>query len=435
MNPTAWEFPWLDPEAKHDAETAAVTRQGSWVLLAEIANSAMGFAFWALAANFFSPHDVGIAGSLVGLSSLGTSIAILGLDNGLVRYAPRVSQPRRMIRQLSLIAGSLGAVVGFVLALSVLTLSQAAEGALLLLVGTSVVLTVSQIWFQITDSAILAAGKSHILALRSLAYGAAKIGLVFAVFAAGAAGLFAAYTAPLLGVVIVSFLLVPRLWPAKNDLGVPYRFREVASLSAGNWISGFAYSLPSRVGASLILIFLGERLGAPTAAFFFISLQLAEVLNYVSESVAKSLYAHGSREDRLTPTLTASMRGLLLLILVPLVVVGLVASPFALSVVGGARYAAHALSLQLFLLATLPKALYQVFKAQFNVERRPMALVTSGAVLGFSTLAFLVIGLALRIDADWLPISWLLGGVLAVAVSSYLAGWKPKFRPPNVPSS
>lgn len=435
MNSVAWEFPWLDTEATHDAETASVTRQGSWVLLAEIANSGMGFAFWALAANFFSPHDVGIAGSLVGLSSLATSIAILGLDNGLVRYAPRVSQPRKMIRELSVIAGSLGAVVGFVLALTVLTLSQAGAGAVVVLVGTSVLLTVSQIWFQITDSAILAAGKSHILAFRSLAYGAIKLVLVLGVVAAGAAGLFAAYTVPLLAIVIVSFLLVPRLWPAKNDLGIPYRFREVASLSAGNWISGFAYSLPSRVGASLILIFLGAKDGAPTAAFFFISLQLAEILNYVSESVAKSLYAHGSREDRLTPTLTASMRGLLMLILVPLVVVGLVASPFALSVVGGARYAAHALALQLFLLATLPKALYQVFKAQFNVERRPMALIASGATLGVSTLAFLVIGLALRIDADWLPVSWILGGLLALAVSSYLAGWKPSFRRPDVPSA
>jgi len=431
VNSVSWEFPWLEPGADVDHESAKVTRQGAWVLSAEIMNSGLGFAFWALAARLFSTRDVGIAAALVSLSSLATSIAILGLDNGLMRFATKVSRPRRFIRQLVAITGALGVVVGFVLALSVLTLSGVDPGSVSLLIVVGVVLTVSQIWFQITDSAILAAGKARILAYRALAYGAVKIVLIFAIVSAGAPGLFAAYTLPLLVIVVASFLILPRLWPSKNDLGSPHKFKEVATLSAGNWISGFAYSLPNRIGPSLILIFLGNQLGPPTVAFFFITLQLAEVLNYVSESIAKSLFAHGSREDRLTPDLTSSMRGLLVLILVPLVVVGIVGSPFALSVVGGDKYSVHSLSLQLFLLATLPKSFYQVLKAQFNVQRRPIALIVSGGTLGLSTLAFLVIGLVLQVNPDLLPVSWILGGVLALGVSQYLAGWKPRFRAPR----
>lgn len=418
----------MDPRVPSDTESAKVARQGAWVLLGEIANSALGFAFWAIAAHLFSPDNVGIAGSLVGLSSLATSIAILGLDNGFVRFATKVHHPRRLIRQIVAITGGLGVLVGSVLALFVITLGNVPSNEFAFLVGISILLTVSQIWFQVTDAAILAAGKSHVLALRAVAYGAIKIVLVFAVVAAGAAGLFAAYAIPLLLIVIVSFVLLPRFWPRENPAGTPHALREIASLSGGNWISGFAYSLPSRVGPSLIWIFFSPA----TVASFFIALQLAEVLNYVSEAVAKSLFAHGSREDRLDRSLASNMRALLVLILIPLVAVGLVAAPFALSVVGGETYSVHALSLQLFILATLPKSFYQILKAQFNVDRRPMALIVSGGSFGVFTLAILAIGLVLRLSPDLLPASWILGGIAGLGIAQYIAGWRPRVRPASV---
>jgi len=425
-----WEFPWLNPDEKIDKESATVTKQGAWVLLGEMANSGLGFGFWALAARLFSTDNVGTAATLVSLSSLATSIAILGLDNGLVRFVSKVREPRRMIRHLVTITGLLGALVGVVFTYVILTLTGVGAGQVPFLVGISAILTVSQIWFQVTDGVILAAGRSQILAYRALAYGIVKIGLVLVMVSAGAAGLFAAYTVPLLLIVIASFLLVPRLWPKENPAGTPYRFRAVANLSAGNWVSGFAYSLPNRLAPSLIVLFLGKS-GLSTVAFFFIALQLAEVLNYVSESVAKSLFAHGSLQDRLTHNVTASVRGLLAIVLIPLIAVGLVAAPFAMSVVGGQAYSDHYLALQLFLLAVLPKSYYQVLKAKFNVDRRPKALIVSGSALGVSTLVFLVIGLALRVDPDLLPISWILGGIAGLLVSQYMAGWRPRFPSRN----
>src|SRR5467141_1940764 len=191
----------------------------------------------------------------------------------------------------------------------------------------------------------------------------------------------------------------------------------MANLSFGNWISGLVYSLPSRVGPSIMLIFLG----ASPVSYFFIALQLAEVLNYIPEAVAKSLFPHGSIQDRLPAALTSSMRRLLTVIMVPMVGLGVVLAYIGMTIVGGTSYGAHGLALQLFLLATLPKAGIQLYKAQFNVDRRPLALIVMGSTLGLSTLAFLVIGLALRVDPDWLPLSWILGGVLALGVGWWLS--------------
>ncbi len=414
-----WEFPWVKPVLRTEpmSESAIVREQGGWVFAGSIANSILGFAFWALAAHLFNSDAVGISGSLVSLSSLATSIGILGLDNGLVRFATRVNRPRTLMWQLLLVGGGLSAIVGLGLSVAVLGISNAAAQQFAVLVALTVALTASQTCFQITDGSILAARKSQYLAFRAVAYGLGKIVLVFAVVAAGVVGLFGSYTIPLLVITIVSFFLVRRVWPVRNEKGVPTRFRDLASLSIGNWIHGLTYSLPSRLGPSIMLIFIG----ASPVAYFFIALQLAEVLNYIPESVSKSLFAHGSIRDHLPTALTSSMRRLLAVILVPMVALGIALAGLGMTIIGGTAYGAHGLALQLFLLATLPKAGIQLYKAQFNVDRRPIALIVMGSTLGLSTLVFLLVGLILGVNPDWLPIAWVLGGLLALGVGWFLS--------------
>src|SRR6266571_3275210 len=405
-----WEFPWMEPVLSTEpmSESAMVREQGGWVLAGAIASSTLGFGFWAVAARLFTSEAVGLAGSLVSLSSLATSIGILGLDNGLVRFAARVSRPRALVWELLLVGVGLASIVGLALSVTVLSVSQAAAQQFAVLVALTVVLTASQTSFQITDASILAARKSQYLAYRAAAYGIAKI-------------------APLLFLTVVSFLIVRRVWPVRREDGVPHRLRDVASLSFGNWISGLAYSLPSRLGPSLMLIFVGPS----PVSYFFIALQLAEILNYIPESVSKSLYAHGSLRDRLPAALTSSMRRLLAVSLLPLVALGVLLASIGMTIVGGTTYGAHGLALQLFLLATLPKAGIQIYKAQFNVDRRPVALIVMGSALGLSTLAFLLVGLVRRVDPDWLPLAWVLGGIVALG----FGWWLSRRRLPIEPES
>jgi O-antigen/teichoic acid export membrane protein len=417
-------FSRAKPDAVATAESATVARQGIWVFLSSVASSGLGFIFWILAARlFFSPEDVGIAGSLVSLASLATVLVTLGLDISFVRFAPRVRRPLRFLGELMLITGGLGVVVGGILPFAVLSVGRIETGALFTFVGISIFLTVAQAWNDLTNGAIMAAQKSHILTLANTLYGILKIVALFVAVHGGAVGLTAAYALPALVLLLINFTAVRRLWPSVIEGAAPHSFRELAPLSMGNWISGLAYSLPVRLGPAAMLLFLP----AASVGYFFIALQLAEVLNYMSEAFSKSLFAHGSVKDHLTRSVTVQMRGLLAIILIPAVAIGIVAAPFVLSIVGP-DYESHFLALQLFLLATIPKGYYQILKAQFNVEQRPMALVASGSVLGISTMVFLLIGLVLQVNLNLLPISWILGGLLGLSVGQSMAGKKRLLR-------
>jgi O-antigen/teichoic acid export membrane protein len=350
-----------------------VTQQGIWVFLSSIFSSGLGFLFWLVAARLFSAGDVGIAYSLVSLASLATALATVGFDIGFVRFAPRVRRPLRLLRDLMIITGVLGIAIGGILPLAVLSAGHLESGALLTLIGINIFLTVSLAWNDLTNGAIMAVQKSHVLTISNALYGAIKLGAVILVIGMGAVGLTAAYALPAVALLLINFPMIRRLWPAEIPGANPHSIRELAPLSASNWISGFAYSLPARLGPSLMLLFLP----AAEVGYFAIALALAEVINYMSEAFSKSLFAHGSRQDRLTQSVTSRVRVLLALILIPAVAIGIVLAPFALSIVGGAPYAAHYLALQLFLLATIPRGYYQILKAQFNVEQRRFALVAS----------------------------------------------------------
>jgi O-antigen/teichoic acid export membrane protein len=404
-----------------DPEVASVTRQGIWVLVGLIGVSVLGFGFWALAARLFSHDAVGIAASLVSLSTLGASLAIVGFDTGIMRFASRELHPRKLIRMILLVTGLSAATVGVALPLGVLTINHVDSGLLGPLVGLGLALTVWTVWSFVTNGVFLAGRKAQVSSSLLLVYGVLKIVLLVALVSAGVVGLFAAYTLPLLLLVVASFLLIPRYWPAENPKGRHHSLWEIATLSAGNWISSSGISLPNLSGPALVLTIFG----AASAAYFFLAFQLAEVLNYGADAIAKSLLTHGSRENYLSRSLISRVRTRVYVVLVPLVAAGIFAAPTVGRLVGGPGLAAHALSIQLFLLATLPRSFYQILMAQFNVDRRPMAVGLCGATYGILTFGGFVAGLLLRLSEDVLPVAWILGGIGAVIVGLYLARRAP----------
>src|SRR5256712_568320 len=257
-----WEFPWFTPSVSTGpmSESALVREQGGWVFAGSISNSILGFAFWALAAHLFTSSAVGITGSLVNLSSLATSIGILGLDNGLVRFIARVDRPRALMWQVLLVGGGLSSVMGIVLSTVILRVSNAAAAQeFAVLVVLSVALTTSQTCFQITDGSILAARKSEYLAYRAVAYGLAQIALLFTVAAAGVVGLLGLYTRPLFALPVLSLFLVWRVWASREENRNPPPPPDPSSPPFCHLSHGFTYSLPSPLRPSIILIFVGPR--------------------------------------------------------------------------------------------------------------------------------------------------------------------------------
>src|SRR5207247_8370969 len=218
------------------------------------------------------------------------------------------------------------------------------------LIGCTRAFTIGTVWTVVMNGAFVAARKAQIAAAELCAYGLLKIVLLLVLPAAGVVGLFAAYTIPRFPVMLTGFALLPRTWPGENPNGKPQALRDIAGLSVGNWLSAFGYAIPYLCGPALVLYFFDPT----TAAFFFIALQLGEILNYGSDALTKSLFAHGSREDRLAGALKAGVRKRVLLVLTPVVALGNVLASFVASAGGGAAVRPLAPVMPVFLPPLVP---------------------------------------------------------------------------------
>src|SRR5207247_9485770 len=88
----------------------------------------------------------------------------------------------------------------------------------------------------------------------------------------------------------------------------------------------------------------------------------------------------------------------------------------------------------LLLPRTPPAAGIPTYTAQFNCDRRPLALIVLGGTLGISTVAIFLVGLLLRVNPDWLPLAWVLGRALALGVGWWLSRRKAPSEPEPQPA-
>jgi len=399
-----------------------VRKQGTWLFIAAIANSGLGFVFWAIAARMFRHDYVGIAVSVTTLATLGTSLSVLGLDQGLIRFVAGASRPRRLVLQTLAIGCAVGTTIGLVLAVLVYVAGSGggiASGDIPLVVGSVVIICVFQVWLFLTDASLIAAGRNQFVTFRASVYGITKIALLLVVSRV-LTGLLVAFTISIIVAIAVGLYASVRSWPKENPRGEERNLNEVAKLSLGNYASAILWTLPDRIAPSIVLIAYGPE----PVAYFGLAFLLADTVTYLPASFGTSAFAHGSRQRALDLDLIQKLAKWLTYLLVPLIILGVIFSDLAMRLLGGVQFQQHALILQLFLLAVLPKIGLNLIKAQLNVQKRIRLLIMLGVVTGVPILTMFIGGIALGVSLDLLPAAWVIGSVAGFLVVAKWVGWR-----------
>src|SRR6185312_13126085 len=59
--------------------------------------SVLGFVFWVFVAHLYTPTDIGIASTLISITSLISNFSLLGLNSGLIRFLAGSKKPSQDI--------------------------------------------------------------------------------------------------------------------------------------------------------------------------------------------------------------------------------------------------------------------------------------------------------------------------------------------------
>ena len=353
----------------------------------------LGLVYWLLAARHYTAADVGRASAAYAAMNLLAGITGLSLTGALARFMPQSGGTTRalILRAYAVsAAASLLITVPFLLTVGHWGSSYSElAGVTAGFVFTAAVV----VWsiFTLQDGALIGMRNSPWVAIENGVFGVAKIFLLIG-FAAVLPhlGIYISWLLPVvIAVPLVNMLIFRRLVPRHERLvgdRQPPTTRQVGRFVAGD----FTGSLCLLATVNLVPIVVATLVGPGANAYFYIAWTVGTTVDLLAINMAMSLTVESAfnRAKLAAHTRTAMRRTFL--ILVPVAALTAALAPWALSLFGPG-YAAHgAPILQLLAVATLPKALTELYFGALRAQSRTSRIAVVQVVR-----AVLLLGLAL----------------------------------------
>jgi O-antigen/teichoic acid export membrane protein len=374
-----------------------------------VISTALGSAYWVLAARLYSPRDLGLGAAAVSTMTFLSNLSQLNLNAALARFLPGAGRSGGRLVAYAYGANSLvalavgGAFLVIAPALSSHLTFFAASPALAVLFCLSVAA-----WgiFTLQDNVLTALRGAVWVPVENAAFGIAKVLLLVTLAGTlSGLGIFASWNLPVVvALVPVNVLVFRRLMP---------RLRALPSATLPDWrvlrrfvaLDYLGYLL-MQAGTNALPLLVTARLGATANGLFYVAYAISTSLELVVYNFGVSLTVEASRDEARLALYTRQLLRRAYALFAPGVVLLVLAAPWLLAVFGG-EYARSGATLRLLALAVLPKLLVTVFVAVSRVRRRIGRIVAVQALT--STL---VLSLALALMG---PL-----GILGVGVA-YLA--------------
>jgi len=312
-----------------------MVRNSMFSLLSTGLQAVLGFAFWIVAARLFSAHDVGQATSLISATTVIAYVALFGLNTTVVRYLATTKNRDVLITVALALVGSLGMIVavGYVFALPVIAPQlRFLEHNILFALGF-VLLAGAAAINLITDAIFIASRRTGINALVDGGVGGvSKLVLIGLLAGSGTYGLFCAQVGGFAASALASVVLIWTLLHYRPHLkGALTTMRPLLRFSGVNYL-GNSFNLMPVLVVTLIVL---DRLGAQSAAYYFVAFQFANLLYSCAYAVEQNFLAEGAHaEERLTSLMWRSAK-VLIYLSVPAAIAGALQSHSIMLVFGG----------------------------------------------------------------------------------------------------
>jgi len=367
-------------------------RNGYALMANTCAVGSLGLVYWLVAAHHYSAADVGRASAAYAAMNLLSGFTAFNLVGMLTRFIP---QSGRRTAGLVLRAyafsslASLLVAVPFLLIAGHLGSSYAELGS----VPAGLVFTASIVcWgiFTLQDGALVGLRSAIWVPVENGTFGILKIILLLA-FATSLphTGIYISWMLPVaISLPLVNAFIFARLMQPHARLTAtraPPSARQISRFLAGDYTGALCVLAVT----FLVPVAVAARVGPSVNAYFYIAWTVGGTLDLLAINMATSLTVEGAfDQERIAANCRAALRRTML-ILVPVATVVVFAAPVALGLFGP-QYAVHGtVILQLLAVATLPKALTEMYLGALRAQSR-----TSLIAFIQGTRAILILGLA-----------------------------------------
>ena len=412
-------------------------RNAYMLIFSDLASSALGVLYWAIAARLYSEQVVGVNSAAISAMTFLAGLAFINLKGAVLRFVPRAGpNTGRLILSTYLTSMALALIFGvaFVAGGSLLGLNLSFLGGnvpfTLWFIASAIIWCI----FSFQDNVLTALRQTIWIPIENIAFGLAKIAMLIVLASAlPQQGVFASWTIPAaLAILPVSVLLFARLIPrhiaASQEPAVAISWRDIARFAAGDY-AGVLFAL---MATTLLPIMVLSIAGASANAYYYLAWIIAYPLQLMSSNMASSLTVEGSRDPDRLPSLGRRALLNMVRILVPGVAVMVIGAPLILQLFG-ANYAEQGTTLmRLLALSALPYSVNALFLAMSRVRHHLRTIVLVQGLLASMTLGLSYV-LLNQIGITGAGIAWLTSQT-AVATVVLLTRLRPLLARPDTPS-
>jgi len=365
--------------------------------------SVLGVAYWLLAARSYSTEAIGLNSATLSTMIFLATLSQLNLGSAMNRFIPSAGQATGRLVVYAYVIVTLAALATsgiFLLGVHIWAPTLSFWSSNLIFVAWFTVAIMAWCIFSLQDGVLIGLRQSTWVPVKNIAFSLAKIALLLGlVQLLPLHGVFASWTIPAMILLVPTDLLIFRRL-------IPQHVRVSASQSAPivpaqivRYVAGdYAGSIISIAATSLLPIIVTERLGATTAAYFYLPWTVAYSLYLVSFNMGMSLIAEGSADPTKLDTYSYRLFVQMARLLVPAVIILVVGAPYILRLFGQSYAEEGTLLLRLLSLSALPEIIVAVATSVLRVQRRIGAVVlimtvSSVASLGLSLVLLNVYGI------------------------------------------
>lgn len=384
------------------------------LLMASGAVAAFGFIFWAIIARMFDDATVGIAATLLSLSSLISLLSLAGFDTTFVRFLPKSKRRQDYINSGLIIAGALSGILslGFILAFPFVapTLSFVTQNPLY--ACGFIIFTVITTLNTLTNSVFLAHRKAMYILFINILFSIAKVVLPFLFVATDAMTIFnIAGISQLVGLIL-------SLWFIRRLFGHTYTLRihfDILALSRKYSFAVYSASILNLLPPTILPLIITQQIGPQGSAYYYMAFTIATLLYTIAYSAMQSAFAEGSHAEHHLRQHIIKAAKLIALLLIPAAIILFFGAPYLLTIFGKNYSSEGAQLLQILCMSAIFVSMYSAMGAIFKVRHsiRPLVYMNVAyvvVILGGSYMFVPVYGL------QAVGYAWMAGNIAAVTI-------------------
>jgi O-antigen/teichoic acid export membrane protein len=388
-------------------------RNSFYLMLGTAVMAGFGFFFWLINARLFTAADIGVATTLISVMGLIALLSLIGFSSAFVRFLPKAEDRNSQIN------------TGLILSSAAATLFSALFIAFVGMISPQLAFIQHHFWFALlfiiacvmntlnvlTDSIFLAGRKTIFTLVINTIFSGIKMLAPFAFVGWGAIGIFtAAALAQTFGTAL-SIAAMMHWFEYRPAFVIDTTFvTRIWRYSAANYFSSILNLLP----ATLLPIIVINNFGPESAAYFYISMMIANLLYAIPYATTRSLFAEGSHDEAsFEENFKKSVR-IIALLLLPSILVLYLGSGLILEIFGKAYHSGGVVFLRLVSVAGITVSAYSLSGAIFLVRKN-----SRGIMLLNLTYSVSVIGLSYLLLPLGLPgigIAWVGGNAIAAII-------------------